>query len=200
MPFWNRLFTTSCFDVSTTFESCWSKNCTNLLSDIHDQSTQAWLLAWFVPQNATPYLLSRKHLQVCAVVHMCDSILGQQKLKANDRQLTSRKTQKQLLFWSGQWSSDSSSSATDGSFDIGLGKPSELGNSLLSTNQGPFIYTGPQALSWWPSMMSQVGPGSRPGWSPAAFCWERNWCPSCVILWLGSASCRELWEGRRRSR
>ena len=40
------------------------------------------------------------------------------------------------------------------------GKPSELGNSLLSTNQRPFIYTGPQALSWRPSTIrSQVGAG-----------------------------------------
>ena len=42
------------------------------------------------------------------------------------------------------------------------GKPLELGNSLLSTNQRPFIYTGPQALSWRPSTIrSQVGPDSR---------------------------------------
>ena len=47
------------------------------------------------------------------------------------------------------------------------GKPSELGISLLSTNQRTFIYTGPQALSWRPSTIrSQVGPGSRlnPAW------------------------------------
>ena len=42
------------------------------------------------------------------------------------------------------------------------GKPSELGISLLSTNQCTFIYTGPQAFSWRPSTIrSQVGPGSR---------------------------------------
>ena len=42
------------------------------------------------------------------------------------------------------------------------GKPSELGISLLWTNQRTFIYTGPQALSWRPSTIrSQVGPGSR---------------------------------------
>ena len=42
------------------------------------------------------------------------------------------------------------------------GKPSELGISLLLTNQRTFIYTGPQALSWRPSTIrSQVGPGSR---------------------------------------
>ena len=48
-----RLFTTSCFDFSILFESCWSKNCTNLLSSIHDQSARARLLAWFDLQNAT---------------------------------------------------------------------------------------------------------------------------------------------------
>ena len=56
VPFWNcSLFTTSCFDFSTMFESCWSKNCTNLLSSIHDQSARArpWPLAWFDIQNAT---------------------------------------------------------------------------------------------------------------------------------------------------
>ena len=54
VPFWNcRLFTNSCFDFSTMFESCWSKNCTNLLSSIHDQSARARPLAWFDLQNAT---------------------------------------------------------------------------------------------------------------------------------------------------
>ena len=57
VPFWNcRLFTTSCFDFSTMFESCWSKNCTNLLSSIHDQSARARPLAWFNLQNATSKL------------------------------------------------------------------------------------------------------------------------------------------------
>ena len=54
VPFWNcRLFTTSCFDFSTMFESCWSNNCTNLLSSIHDQGARARPLAWFDLQNAT---------------------------------------------------------------------------------------------------------------------------------------------------
>ena len=44
--------------------------------------------------------------------------------------------------------------------------PLEFGNSLLSTNQRPFIYTGLQALSGLAqattsTIRSQVGPGSR---------------------------------------
>ena len=51
--------------------------------------------------------------------------------KANDMQL--EESAKQLLFWSRQWS-ESARSATDGSFDVGLGKTLRVGDSLLSTN------------------------------------------------------------------
>ena len=61
-----------------------------------------------------------------------------------------KESAKQLLFWSGQWSSDSSCSATDGRFDIGLGKT--LGNGefpsldqsapvCLYCPPGPFLAT-----------------------------------------------------------
>ena len=69
------------------------------------------------------------------------------------------------------------------------GKPSELGNSLLSTNQRPFIYTGPQALFWRPSTIrSQVGQGSRLEYT-LFFChWIRMFLarlsPSAVIIEL----------------
>ena len=95
---------------------------------------------------------------------MCYPILGQRKLKANnvDRQLTSRKAQSSSCF---DLDSDRVTVLVPRQTEVSIsvwGKPSELGNSLLSTNQRPFIYTGPQALSWRPSTIrSQVGPGSR---------------------------------------
>ena len=95
---------------------------------------------------------------------MCYPILGQRKLKANnvDRQLASRKAQSSSCF---DLDSDRVTVLVPRQTEVSIslwGKPSELGNSLLSTNQRPFIYTGPQALSWRPSTIrSQVGPGSR---------------------------------------
>ena len=79
--------------------------------------------------------------------------------KANDIHL--EETAKQLLFWSRQWS-DSSSSATDGSFDVGPGKTLRIGDFPSLDQSAHVVYTGPQALSWRPSAIrSQVGPGSR---------------------------------------
>ena len=73
-----------------------------------------------------------------------------------------KESAKQLLFWSG---SDRVTVLVPRQTEVSIsvwGKPLELGNSLLSTNQRPFIYTGPQALSWRPSTIrSQVAPGSR---------------------------------------
>ena len=95
---------------------------------------------------------------------MCYPILGQRKLKANnvDRQLASRKAQSSSCF---DLDSDRVAVLVPRQTEVSIsvwGKPSELGNSLLSTHQRPFIYTGPQALSWRPSTIrSQVGPGSR---------------------------------------
>ena len=95
---------------------------------------------------------------------MCYPILGQRKLKANnvDRQLASRKAQSSSCF---DLDSDRVTVLVPRRTEVSIsiwGKPSELGNSLLSTNQRLFIYTGPQALSWRPSTIrSQVGPGSR---------------------------------------
>ena len=95
---------------------------------------------------------------------MCYPILGQRKLKANnvDRQLASRKAQSSSCF---DLDSDRVTVLVPRQTEVSIsfwGKPSELGNSLLSTNQRPFIYTGPQALSWRPSTIrSQVGPGLR---------------------------------------
>ena len=95
---------------------------------------------------------------------MCYPILGQRKLKANniDRQLASRKAQSSSCF---DLDSDRVTVLVPRQTEVSIsvwGKPSELGNSLLSTNQRPFIYTGPQALSWRPSTIrSQVEPGSR---------------------------------------
>ena len=126
------------------------------------QSSRARPLAWFDLQNATSWidLPVAEKTPKC----MCYPIVGQKKLKANnvDRQLASRKAPL-LLFWSGlwQWSGVLVQRQTEVSISA-WGKPSELGNSLLSTNQRPFIYTGPQALSWRPkTIRSQVGPGSR---------------------------------------
>ena len=84
-----------------------------------------------------------------------------------------KESAKQLLFRSGQWSSDSSCSATDGSFDIGLGKPSELGNSLLSTNQRPFIY---RPISSQPFSAGCHG--------------NRHWRPIWKVAWWARVSCR----------
>ena len=74
-----------------------------------------------------------------------------------------KESAKQLLFRSGQWSTVTVLVPRQTEVSISVwGKPSELGNSLLSTNQRPFIYTGPQALSRRPSTIrSRVGPGSR---------------------------------------
>ena len=85
-------------------------------------------------------------------------------VKANnvDRQLASRKAQSSSCF---DLDSDRVTVLVPRQTEVSMsvwGKPSELGNSLLSTNQRPFIYTGPQALSWRPSTIrSQVGSGSR---------------------------------------
>ena len=50
-----------------------------------------------------------------------------------------KESAKQLLFWFGQWSSDSSCSATDGSFDIGLGKTLGIGE-FPSLDQSAPVY------------------------------------------------------------
>ena len=64
---------------------------------------------------------------------------------------TPRRKRKQLLFWSRHWS-DSSSSATDGSFDVGRGKPLGFGDSpsldqsahvYLYWPPGPFLHGDP---------------------------------------------------------
>ena len=95
---------------------------------------------------------------------MCYPILGQRKLKVNnvDRQLASRKAQSSCGF---DLDSDRVAVLVPRQTEVSIsvwGKPLELGNSPLSTNQRPFIYTGPQALSWRPSTIrSRVGPGSR---------------------------------------
>ena len=95
---------------------------------------------------------------------MCYPILGQRKLKANNvvRQPASTKAQSSSCF---DLDSDRVTVLVPRQTEVSIsvwGKPSVLGNSLLSTNQRPFIYTGPQALSWRPSTIrSQVGPGSR---------------------------------------
>ena len=161
VPFWNcRLFTTSCFDFSTMFES---KNCTNLLLSIHDQSARARPLAWFDLQKRHFVAIDLPVAEKTPKC-MCYPILGQRKLKANnvDRQLASRKAQSSSCF---DLDSDRMAVLVPRQTEVSIsvwGKPSELGNSLLSTNQRPFIYTGPQALSWRPSTIrSQVGSGSR---------------------------------------
>ena len=100
VPFWNcRLFTTSGFDFSTMFESCWSKNCTNLFSSIHDQSARARQsrLIWSPKRHFVAIDLPvAEKTPKC----MCYPILGQRKLKANnvDRQLASRKAQSSSCF------------------------------------------------------------------------------------------------------
>ena len=54
---------------------------------------------------------------------------GKKAIQANDGQL--EESAKPLLFWSRQWG-DRSSSATDRSFDVGLGKPLEVGGLPFS--------------------------------------------------------------------
>ena len=117
---------------------------------------------------------------------MCYPILGQRKLKANnvDRQLASTKAQRSSCFDLDSDHGDPVTVLVPRQTEVSIsvwGKPSVLGNSLLSTNQRPFIYTGPQALSWRPSTIrSQVGPGSRLGGHPFALVsmvttlWENN--------------------------
>ena len=121
----------------------------------------------FRPPNSTSYQLPRKRLgatlflgkensdflfpylsgTVTVSKGKRPSILMIHAFKATDTYL--EESAKKLLFWSWQWS-DSSSSATDGSFDVGLGKtlrigdfPSldQLAHVYLYWPPGPFLAT-----------------------------------------------------------
>ena len=79
---------------------------------------------------------------------MCYDILGQRKLKANnvDRHLASRKVQSSSCF---DLDSDRVTVLVQRQTKVSIsvwGKTSELGNSLLSTNQRPFIIGSAEAL------------------------------------------------------
>ena len=143
---------------STMFESCWSKNCTNLLSNIHAQSDRARpsRLIWSPKRHFVAIDLPvAEKTPKC----MCYPILGQRKLKGQQHRQAARlkKSAKQLLFWSGQWSSDSSCSATDGSFDIALGKTLGIGE-FPSLDQSAPVY-----LYWPPGPFLATQYDKEPG-------------------------------------
>ena len=68
-----------------------------------------------------------------------------------------KESAKQLLFWSGQWSSDSSCSATDGSFDISLEKTLGIGE-FPSLDQSAPVY-----LYWPPGPFLATQYDKEPG-------------------------------------
>ena len=70
--------------------------------------------------------------------------------------IISKKPQSSSLFWSWQWS-DSSGSATDGSFDIGLGKTLRIGD-FPSLDQSAHVY-----LHWHPGPFLATQYNKEPG-------------------------------------
>ena len=150
VPFWNRLFTTSCFDCLTMFESL-----LRLKQELHKSALEH---SWSECSSSTSRLIwsPKRHFVDLPVAEktakfMCYPILVQRKLNANDvdRQLASRKAQSSSCF---DLDSDRVTvlDLVPRQMEVSIsvwGKPLELGNSLLSTNQRPFIYTGPRPFS-----------------------------------------------------
>ena len=101
-------------------------------------------------------------------------------LKANETYLESAK---KLLFWSWQWS-DSSGSATDGSFDVGLGKTLRIGD-FPSLDQSAHVYLywppGPFLATQYDKEPGGAGFEVRSGGESS----QRAW-PSSA-RWLGTA-------------
>ena len=139
VPFWNRLFTTSCFDFSTMFESLQKQ----------ELRKSALKHSWSECSCST----SRLILNVCVTL-----FLG----KENSRPTASTGSSPQgkrnaalVLIW--QWSSNSSCSATDGSFDIGLGKTLGIGE-FPSLDQSAPVY-----LYWPPAPFLATQYNKEPG-------------------------------------
>ena len=157
VPFWNcRLFTTSCFDFSTMIENCWSKNCTNLLSSNSwsECSSSTSRLIWSLKRHFIAIDLPVAEITPKCI---CYPILGQSQGQQRRQAARLKESAKQLLFWSGQWSSDRSCSATDGSFDIGLGKTLGIGE-FPSLDQSASVY-----LYWPPGPFQATQYDKEPG-------------------------------------